>query len=269
MIIEYSFYFQYMLSRYFSSEVAIEQLTWLIKGCGTNYLPVGFFNDKNSFDISSISFPAFNRVCKIIDPNERSGLYYERFLACIENIKNGFEYPQYYNGLIGLLLLFSYDETYYFNDPTRIKKTFEETKRVVMTGYETFKEFGSDAIDSLISTIREMSDIFEIIHGTNLSFYREETQESENVEMVCYVNEEGKRIQIKPLNYSSKRELKRRNQDPFLKASQSLAIKNNEFHSTEQIMRSYQKFEQIFSGITSGYVLTTVIGKFQICIISC
>ena len=35
--------------------------------------------------------------------------------------------------------------------------------------------FGAGILDNLISTIREMSNVFKIIHGTNLSFYEEET----------------------------------------------------------------------------------------------
>ena len=262
-------YFQYILSRYFSSDVAIEQLTWLIKGCGTYHLPVGFVNDTNMLNISSVSFQEFNRICKIVDPNKKFGEYYERYAACIENIKKGFQYPQYYNGLIGLMLLFSYDQSESisysnrFHNPIQIKNVFEETQRVVMAGYEDFKEFGIVALDNLISTIREMSDIFKIIHGTNLSFFMEETYDEKVTEIECYIDENGKRIQIKPLNFAAKRQLKRRKPDPFLKASQHLAQRNDEHHSAEQIMRSYNKFEQIFASVTCGYLLTTVIGKYS------
>ena len=107
-----------------------------------------------------------------------------------------------------------------------------------------------------------MSDIFEINHGTNLSYYKEDTYK-EHSEIECYVHEKGQRVQVKPLNFSTKTDLKRRTHDPFLKASRHLALKNNEYHSTEQIMRSYERFEQIFASVTSGYVLTTVIGNYD------
>ena len=213
-------------------------------------------------DLSAVSFQEFNQICKIVDPNEKCGEYYERYAACIENIKKGFQYPQYYNGLIALLFLFNYDQSYRFHNPIEIKKVFEETKRVVMAGYEDFKEFGIVALDNLISTIREMSDIFEINHGTNLSYYKEDTYK-EHSEIECYVHEKGQRVQVKPLNFSTKTELKRRKPDPLLKASQHLAQRNNEYHSAEQMMRSYKRFEQIFASVTCGSLLTTVIGKYE------
>ena len=214
-------------------------------------------------DLSAVTFHEFNQICQIVDPNETSGEYYERYATCIEKVKKGFQYPQYYNGLIGLLLLFSYDESYRFRNPIQIKNVFKETRRVVIAGYEDFKDFGIVALDNLISTIREMSNIFKIIHGTNLSFYNEETFDERVSEIDCYVDENGKRVQIKPLNFSTKTELKRRNPDPFLKPSHNLAQRNNEFHSAEQIMRSFKKFEQIFASVTCGYLLTTVIGKYD------
>ena len=235
----------------------------MIKGCGANYLPVGFVNATNMLDISAVSFQEFNRICKIVDPNEKCGGYYEKYAACIENIKKGFQYPQYYNGLIGLLLLFSYDQSYHFHNPIQIKKVFEETKRVVMAGYADFEEFGIADLDNLISNIREMSNVFKIIHGTKLSFYEEETYDENVTDIVCYLDKNGKRVQIKPLNFSTKRDLKRRKPDPLLKASQHLAKRNNEYHSAEQMMRSFKRFEQIFASVTCGSLLTTVIGKYD------
>ena len=249
------------MSRYFGSEVAIEQLTWLIKGCGTCILPVGFVDSHSTIDMQAVSFPEFNKIYNIIDPNKKSENYYERYLSCIENIKNTFQYPQYYNGLIGLLLLFSHDDSYNFSNSIGVKKAFEDTKRVVMAGYEDFKDFRSSTIDDLISTVREMTDIFAALHGTHLSLYQTVTYENEISEIECYVGTEKGRVQIKPLNFSTRMTSKKLKTDPFLKATHHLALSNNEYHSEEQIMRTFKKFEQIFASVKSGYVLTTVIGN--------
>ena len=215
-------------------------------------------------DMQAVSFQEFNKIYNIIDPHEKSENYYKRYMNCIENIKNTFQYPQYYNGLIGLLLLFSHDDSYNFNNSIGVKKSFEDTRRVVMAGYEDFKDFRSSTIDDLISTVREMTDIFAALHGTHLSLYQTVTGENEISEIECYVGMEGERVQIKPLNFSTRMTSKRRKTDPFLKASHHLALGNNEYHSEEQIMRTFKKFEQIFASVKSGYVLTTVIGNTEL-----
>ena len=165
--------------------------------------------------------------------------------------------------MIGLLLLFSHDDSYNFNNSIGVKKSFEDTKRVVMAGYEDFKDFRSSTIDDLISTVREMTDIFAALHGTHLSLYQTVTGENEISEIECYVGMEGERVQIKPLNFSTRITSKKRKTDPFLKATHHLALGNNEYHSEEQIMRTFKKFEQIFASVKSGYILTTVIGNTE------
>ena len=69
-----------------------------------------FVNDTDLIDLSAVTFSDFNGVCLIIP--EKPEEIYQRFLTCIENMKNNFQFPQYYNGLVGLLLLFYNDENY-------------------------------------------------------------------------------------------------------------------------------------------------------------
>ena len=228
-----------------------------MKGCGTNDMPTALINDT---DMASVSFRDFNKICTLIDPNEQGGECYTKYITCIEKIKHSFQYPQYYNGVIGLLLLFSHDESYALTNLIRVKEVFEETKRVAMAGYEDFADFGSHTIDNLISTIREMSDIFRILHSTNLSF-NEKVPTKEISEIECYVNKEGKRMQIKPLNYSTKAIVKRSKADLSLDGTYQLIQMNNPYEFEKQIIRSFKKFEQIYASVTSGYILTTVIGN--------
>ena len=229
-----------------------------MKGCGACDLPTVLIND---IDMASVSFRDLNKICTIIDPNKQGGECYTKYVSCIEKIKHSFQYPQYYNGVIGLLLLFSHDESYALSNPIRVKEVFEETKRVAMAGYEDFADFGSHTIDNLISTLREMSDIFRILHGTNLSF-NEKAPTKEISEIECYVNKKGKRMQIKPINYSTKATVKRSKTEQSLNCSYQLIQMNNPYEFEKQIIRSFKKFEQIFASVTSGYILTTNIGKY-------
>ena len=228
-----------------------------MNGCGTNDLSTALINDDKIIDMSAVSFLEFNKICTIIDPNEQA--YYTTYVTCIENVKHSFQYPQYYNGVIGLLLLFSHDESYALRNPLRANEVFKETRRVATAGYEEFSAFGLHTIDNLISTLREMSNILRILHGTNLSF-DVKVPGKEISEIKCYINKFGKRLQIKPLNYSTKATVKRNKPGVSFDGSYQLVQMSNQYQSKKQIMKCFKTFEQIFASVNSGFVLTTIIG---------
>ena len=137
--------------------MGVEQLNWLIVGCGTN-LSMDFVKDIDLIDISSISFKDFNHQCPIITDNQDNLV--TQFSTCIEHIKNSLQFPQYYNGLIGLCILFYYDENYNLKDSFNVRSTFSEAHRLVKTVFEEFKDFDDSTISKLLSRLSDMSYIY-------------------------------------------------------------------------------------------------------------
>ena len=82
-------------------------------GCGTN-LSMEIVQDIDLIDMLPISFSDFNRFCPIIKEDKENLAH--QFSKYIEDIKNSFQFPQYYNGLIGLCILFYHDENYNLKD---------------------------------------------------------------------------------------------------------------------------------------------------------
>lgn len=123
-------------------------------------MPIDFFNDNDFGQISPITFKEFNDVCHVIDPEQRCGSLLSSYALCIENIKNTFKYPQYYNGLIALSLLFNNDDSYDLIEHGRIKHILQETKELAVTGYEDVEDVGINKLNQLISTLGTMSDVF-------------------------------------------------------------------------------------------------------------
>ena len=147
-------------------------------------MPIEMVNDLDLIQLSSITFDEFNTFCPIIESGDESEILASRFSTCIAKIKEGFQYPQYYNGLMGQFLLFSNNESYELYDNQAIQMKFEETRGLVFTGYEEFKDFDAHSLVNVIDSLREMSDIFYEVHGedpwtianlTTLNFKKEIT----------------------------------------------------------------------------------------------
>ena len=68
-------------------------------------MPIGLIDDIDLSEMSAMTFTTFNSTCQIIDESKGNGDFLSQFSNCIDNIKEEFQYPQYYNGLMGLLLL--------------------------------------------------------------------------------------------------------------------------------------------------------------------
>ena len=248
---------QYILSRYFSSDIGVEQLNWLIAGCGTN-LSMDFVNDTDLIDLSAVTFSDFNGVCLIIP--EKPEEIYQRFLTCIENMKNHFQFPQYYNGLVGLLLLFYNDENYELKDPIGVRKAFVEAKQLITTVFEDFEDFTDCAINNHIMVLCEMSFIYMKSNDKELIVSSKRTNNM-NTEAECYVNKNGKRVQTRPLNYSSKVTLLEKKLCPTSTVPSQLIEINNTALYEEQIKIGFKRFEKMYGSVTSGYVLSTIMGK--------
>ena len=123
-------------------------------------MPIGFFNDNDLDQISPITFKELNDVCRLIDPEERCGRLLSSYALCIENVKNNFKYPHYYNGLIALSLLFSNDDSYDLIEHDRIRNILQETKELAVTGYEDVEDVGINNLNQLVSTLGTMGDAF-------------------------------------------------------------------------------------------------------------
>ena len=248
------------MSRYFGSDTALEQLSWLLKGCGIN-MPIGLVDDIDLSIMSALNFNYFNSVCPIVDPeNNQSGVLFQRFATCIENIKHEFQYPQYYNGLMGLLLLFSNDETFNLKEQIWIQQIFEETKELVITGYEDYGNFTIQSLNNLLSTLREMADIFRTVHGDR-PFERFKVITEINEEE-CFEDIEGIKTQIKPIDCSKSSNIKDSFQCKILDFCQTMPLADK-LDCDKRSNDIFSKFEMFFGSVTSGWVVTTCIGKIS------
>ena len=252
--------FQYLISRYFSSETALEQLSWLLKGCGIS-MPIGLVDDMDLAEMSAITFKRFNMICPIIDVTNDNEDLLRQFSNCIDNIKEDFQYPQYYNGLMGILLLFSNDDTYDLKEPHSIQSMLQEIKELAVTGYEEFQNFGIPSLNKLIFTLHEMTNVFRKIHGDR-PFEKFGGPKRSLNEMECFEDTfDGYMTQVKPIDYSISVNQKD-HQGPcrIVIFYQHLPLKNR-LDYERQILKSFHKFENAFASVTSGYVVTTCIGK--------
>ena len=252
--------FQYLVSRYFSSDTALEQLSWLLKGCGIN-MPIGLIDDIDLSEMSAMTFTTFNSTCQIIDESKGNGDFLRQFSNCIDNIKEEFQYPQYYNGLMGLLLLFSNDETYNLKERHYIQSIFKETEELALTGYEDFENFGILSLNKLISTLRRMSSILRKSLGSHYFKQFDNTDKTVNEMDYFEDSSEGFLTQIKPIDFS-KTIRPKQNQGPrnILNICQYLPIKKR-LDCEKRILETFHEFENVFASVTSGYVVTTNIGK--------
>ena len=253
-----NFFFQYLFSRYFSSDVALEQLSWLLKGCGIS-LPIGFVDYSDLQYMSNVTFNDFTNVCRIIDPEDQSGEAFNRYSDSINTIKYNFMYPHYYNALIALMLLFSNDSSYHLEDRDTIEAMFQETKVLAITGYEEFVGFGINSLNLLICKLREMSYIWisqrknyrPVIHKKSIN--RRTSDE-------CFEKRNGIRTQVKPMDFSKKC------------SGESEILESNPVNHSSLLLSDYinyqgiaahniDKFQKVYLSITNGFVLSTIVGK--------
>ena len=253
-----------MFSRYFGPDVALEQLSWLLKGCGIS-LPIGCVEYNDLKYMSYIGFHDFNGVFNVIDPEEKDGINVQKYSACIDSINKSFKYPHYYNALIALVLLFSSDESYDLIGPSTIEEMCHETKKLAITGYDEFVGFGIKSLNMLICTLRKMSNIFNSQDHNYHSAISKHLCKVETHSEKCFEQKNGIRTQIRAVDFSKEGRMKTNIAEEY-----KLILKN--FHATmplkdtldyaEYISNMMTQFQKAYFSSTSGFVLTTIVGKF-------
>ena len=223
-------------------------------------MPIGLVDDIDLAEMSAITFKRFNMICPIIDGANKNEELLRQFSNCIDNIKEDFQYPQYYNGLMGILLLFSHDNTYDLKELNSIQSMLQEIKELAVTGYEEFQNFGIHSLNKLIFTLHKMTNIFRKIHGDRP--FEKFGGGKRSMEMDCFEDtSDGYITQIKPIDYSIS--INRKDHHGPCRIVifyQHLPLKNR-LDYEKQILESFHKFENAFASVTSGYVITTCIGK--------
>ena len=210
--------------------------------------------------MSALNFSDFNRLCPIINPDMQCSKLFQEFAVCIENIGHEFHYPQYYNGLMGLLLLFSNDATFNLKGQVSIQQMFEETKELVIAGYEEYGNFSIHSVNNLIFTIREMADIFRTMHG-DLPFKRfkvvNEINEDEYFEDI-----QGIKTQVKPIDCSKNGQFNNSFSCKIQDYCQTVPLVNK-LGFDKRTRDVFTKFEMAFGSVTSSFIVTTCIGKIS------
>ena len=205
----------------------------------------------------SISFSDFNRYCPIIKENQ--GNLIHQFSKYIEDVKYGFQFPQYYNGLIGLCILFYNDENHNLKDSSKVRSAFADANELISTVFEEFNEFDDHTIPKLLSALNDLSSIYIKSNFDDVtSCYR--ISDDDNTEVECYVNKNGKRMQIKPLNFSTKVTWSGNENFPASAQLTKWLKLETPVLSADHIQIGFQKFEKVHASVTSGYVLRTIIG---------
>ena len=218
--------------------------------------------------MSAVSFDEFNTVCNIIDPREEESgdLLLKMFQSCIQNVKHEFQYPQYYNGLIALLVLFNHNELYDLKDRSCITLLFEETKQLAIMGYDEYTEFGLHSLENLISTLHEMCGIFKklypfhslvcgkptvVLQGCKQNYTKEEE---------CFEHKNGIRTQIKPIDFSKSNYRYNYHEEGIADIYQQIPMAKR-LDSDNRIQYTFSNFEKSCASVTVGFVITTLIGK--------
>ena len=227
-------------------------------GCGTN-LSTEIVQDIDLIDLLPISFSDFNRFCPIIKENQENLVH--RFSKYIEDIKNGFQFPQYYNGLIALCILFYHDENYNLKDSSKVRSAFADANELINTVFEEFKEFDVNTISKLLSRLNDLSSIYIKSNFDDVTSCSRKSHD-DNTEVECYVNKNGKRMQIKPLNFSSEVACSGYKHCPASAKLTKWLDLETPVLSADHIQIGFQKFEKVHASVTSGYVVRTILGWY-------
>jgi len=214
---------------------------------------MGFVEYNDLQYMSHITFEEFNSVCKVIDTDDQSSQMFGRYSSCIENIKENFKYPHYYNALIALLLLFSNDESYNLIDHNVVESTFQEAKELAITGYEEFVGFGINSLNLLMFTLRDMAYIY-ISQKRNYKPSILRTLSNGINSEECFEKRDGISTQIKAVDLTKDTRVKV--MDIYIN-DQLL----DGFDYEDYINSAFDNFQHAYLSITSGYVLATLAGK--------
>ena len=207
-----------------------------------------------------MTFDDFNEACPIITVQDGTKTLADRFSSSITKIKEEFQYPQYYNGLMGLLLLFSTDKSYELYDAQKIQSKYQKIQRLAITGYEDFENFSPHSLMTVIESLRDMSNVFHRVHGnepwTTANVISKSLRKEDYFE-----HDKGKVIQIKPIDYSKSNLIPQLDTDkssvpdlyrqiPYLQA----------IDCNGRLASLLADFEKSFASVTNGYILRIAIG---------
>ena len=230
-------------------------------------MPIELVQDSDLLHLSPITFDEFNEVCPIITVETGSKTLANRFSSSITKIKEEFQYPQYYNGLMGLLLLYSTDKSYELYDTQKIESKYQKIQSLAITGYEDFANFSPHSLMTVIESLRDMSNVFHRVHGnepwTTANVISKLLRKEE-----YFDHDKGKVIQIKPIDYSKSNLIPQSDtykssvpdlyrQIPYLQA----------IDCNGRLASLLADFEKAFASVTNGYITRIAIGMEYIMII--
>ena len=230
-----------------------------MKGCGTN-MPIELVKDSDLLHLSPVTFDEFNEVCPIITVKDGTETLADSFSSSIRKIKEEFQYPQYYNGLMGLLLLYSTDKSYELYDIKKIQSKCQKIQRLVIAGYEEFENFSPHSLMTVIESLREMSNVFHRVHGndpwTTANVISKSLRKEDYFE-----HDQGKVIQIKPIDYSKSNLIP---QSDTYKSSVLDLYRHIPYleaiDCNGRLASLLADFEKAFASVTNGYILRICIG---------
>ena len=138
---------------------------------------------------------------------------------------------------------------------------FEETRGLAITGYEEFKDFGAHSLVNVIDSLREMSDIFDKVHGEDPWTMVDLTTEK-FIKEDYFEDKHGKTVQVKPLDYSKTSVM-------ASSESQKCNVVNLYHHIPHlekidcngRLASILSDFESAFASVTSGFIIRTCIGR--------
>ena len=127
--------------------------------------------------------------------------------------------------------------------------------------FEEFNDFDDYTISKLLSTLNDLSSIYIKSNFDDVISCSRKSSD-DNTEVECYVNKNGKRMQIKPLNFSSKVACSGNKYFPASAKLTKLLGLETPVVTADHIQIGFQKFEKVHASVTSGYVLRTILGWY-------
>ena len=152
-------YIQYTMAKYFTAHEGISQLSWLFGSKTEELLEV-----EDLLTMQERSFIEANQWGHIIPLSKDKRLTI--FSNCIEAIQRHFQYPQFFNGLLGYFTILTTDHWLYqdkaeLTNLSQIKTLQHQAKEMIALGWNKVdhpnSKVGTDQLQNLIDTLQAMS----------------------------------------------------------------------------------------------------------------
>ena len=154
---------QYILARYLSADVAVEQLQWLLNF----HISLPMWAELQV--LHSLKPDEFVEHLKPLVDCQMKLAEYTAFKKAVAIIGKCFQYPFFYTGLLANLFFFYSDNTYQLTNPQRVKRIYAENLAIVRAGYETiYQDVGLSNVHALIKTLLINSKLFSRLTDRNL-----------------------------------------------------------------------------------------------------